>query len=255
MTMRSPKLVAIAGCLLFFTSSAFAAISKDQIILKLRRSVPSWIIERDVRAQGLAFSMDEGAASELRGKGASESLIRTLFEVSQKNQPFEQVPTPEKKLAETGSEASSFKMPDAKSARGRQGEETDSTKAYRSQTTQSKKSRAVVHGSHRNNMVDTGLIEDKEGNLEPAPGYEWVNPSDSNNFHVKKIGGLLNENGNLEPSPGYEWVDPNDPKNLNVRLRPGLVLDKDGKFTPAHGYDWLNPNDPDDLDVKLKLPQ
>jgi formylglycine-generating enzyme required for sulfatase activity len=81
--MKRASLIAIL--LLVLRPFSFATISKDEIIVQLRRSVPSWVIESRARRQGVTFAMDEQIASELRSKGASESLIRTLFEMSNKN--------------------------------------------------------------------------------------------------------------------------------------------------------------------------
>jgi len=71
--------------LLVLQPFSFGTISKDEIIVQLRRSVPSWVIEHRARSQGITFTMDEQIASELRSKGASESLIRILFEISNNN--------------------------------------------------------------------------------------------------------------------------------------------------------------------------
>jgi len=76
-----------AVLLLAFVQCSFAAVSKDQIIVGLRRSIPGDVIERIVRREGIAFTMDDQIASELRSKGAQQSLIQTLFEISSNPTP------------------------------------------------------------------------------------------------------------------------------------------------------------------------
>jgi len=97
----------ISALILFCASFTFAAVTKDQILLQLRRSVPNWIIERDARSKGLAFSMDESTASELRSRGASESLIRALFDLSRKNQQ----PTPTLKTGKQSDKTPQLALP------------------------------------------------------------------------------------------------------------------------------------------------
>jgi tetratricopeptide (TPR) repeat protein len=82
------RVSSIAILLLLLQPSSFGTVSKDEIIEQLRRSVPSWVIEHRARSQGITFAMDEQIADKLRRKGASESLIRTLFEISNKNRPM-----------------------------------------------------------------------------------------------------------------------------------------------------------------------
>jgi hypothetical protein len=72
---------------LVLVQCSFAAVSKDQIIVGLRRSVPSEVIERIVRSQGIAFTMDDQIADELRSRGAEQSLIQTLREMSNNPTP------------------------------------------------------------------------------------------------------------------------------------------------------------------------
>lgn len=94
------------------------------------------------------------------------------------------------------------------------------------------------------------VVRNAAGKLFPASGYEWVNPTASNDLRVRLMPGLVNtEDSKLRPTSGYEWVNPTAPKDFRVKLRPGLIRTEDG-FRPDKGYRWVNPKDPNDLRVE-----
>jgi hypothetical protein len=94
-----------------------------------------------------------------------------------------------------------------------------------------------------------GLIEDEKGHLHPASGYTWVSPNDPSDHRVKLITGLVRgENGSVHPASGYTWVSPNDPSDNRVKLIPGLVRGENGQLHPDVGYAWASPS-PNDLRV------
>ena len=110
------------------------------------------------------------------------------------------------------------------------------------------------------------VVWNADGQLEPAPGYEWAsdNPDD---YDVVWGGGqpasrsdgtphdtypnvVWNADGLLDPAPGYRWAS-DDPDSYDV-LRvtagtphdtyPNVVWDEDGQLEPATGYIWVTSN-------------
>jgi len=79
---RQHQVSQTAMLFLVLAQCCFAAVSKNQIVVGLRRSVPSEVIARIVRSQGIAFTMDDQIADELRSRGTEQSLIQTLRELS-----------------------------------------------------------------------------------------------------------------------------------------------------------------------------
>ena len=56
----------------------------------------------------------------------------------------------------------------------------------------------------------------RDGVYHVAPGYQWINPSDSADLRV--ISEQINIiNGKYCVAPGYQWVNPNDNTDLRVR--------------------------------------
>ncbi|MCG2719435.1 MAG: hypothetical protein L6266_01680 [Nanoarchaeota archaeon] len=56
----------------------------------------------------------------------------------------------------------------------------------------------------------------RDGVYHVAPGYQWVNPSDS--ADLKVMSEQINIiNGKYRVAPGYQWVNPNDNTDLRVR--------------------------------------
>lgn len=98
------------------------------------------------------------------------------------------------------------------------------------------------------------VVRDAAGKLLPASGYQWVNPADPNDLHVRLMPGLVDTgDGKLRPVNGYQWVNPVDPKDFRVKLMPGLIKTGDG-FRPDKGYGWVNPSDLNDIRVE-PIPQ
>lgn len=94
------------------------------------------------------------------------------------------------------------------------------------------------------------VVRNAAGKIFPASGYEWVDPTASNDLRVRLMPGLINIGDvELRPASGYEWVNPTALKDFRVKLRPGLVITEDG-FRPDKGYRWVNPKDGNDLRVQ-----
>ncbi len=116
------------------------------------------------------------------------------------------------------------------------------------------------------------VVWNAEGQLEPAPGFEWAS-DDPDSYDVVWGGGqtgnpaagtshdtypnvVWNAEGLLDPAPGYRWAN-DDPDSYDVLAvapdtphdtYPNVVWDADGQLQPASGYQWLS-DDPDSYDV------
>src|SRR5207253_571490 len=106
--------------------------------------------------------------------------------------------------------------------------------------------------SEQNDPNDVSLppnvVRNAEGKLNPAKGYQWLNPDDPKDFRVKPKPGLIESKpGTLHPANGYQWVDSNDSTDFRVQPKPGLVESEPGVLRPATGYRWISPNDPNDF--------
>lgn len=71
-------------------------------------------------------------------------------------------------------------------------------------------------------------LEEDEGGIRPAPGWEWVNPDDPDDVSVRlKVGYVLGDDGcSIEPADGWAWVDPDDAQNFEIRQEPRAGEDR-----------------------------
>ncbi len=125
------------------------------------------------------------------------------------------------------------------------------------------------------------VVWNSDGDLVPAPGYEWAS-DDLDDLSVVWGGGEQTGNppagtyhdtypnvvwtadGELEPAPGYDWAS-DDPDSFDVVWSgggqtgnppagtyhdtfPNVVWNAEGNLDPASGYRWAN-DDPNSFDV------
>lgn len=68
------------------------------------------------------------------------------------------------------------------------------------------------------------LVHRSDGLYQPAPGYEWIDPThELGNFDVRLHPGLIESDNALEPATGYVWENPDDPNDFWVVPAPGYV--------------------------------
>lgn len=125
--------------------------------------------------------------------------------------------------------------------------------------------RVVRHVIGRARLPEN-VVRRSDGQLAPAPGYEWVS-GEPGDFSVRWVPGKEwpgthleagSAQGNWKPAPGYAWVRPGDPSSAEVYWVPGtphnraphvLAAEAEGKWRTESGYRWMS-REPGDLRVE-----
>lgn len=116
------------------------------------------------------------------------------------------------------------------------------------------------------------VVVGPDGNLNPEPGWGWVN-DDPNDHSVQWHPGIQHpEHPNVlssqepdqwHPGPGYDWANPMGVNDMSVAWvegkthpdHPNVVSAKEeGQWYPAPGYRWVNPQVLDDFAVEPGSP-
>lgn len=115
-------------------------------------------------------------------------------------------------------------------------------------------------------QIPPHVVQGPDGQLNPEPGYSWVNdqPDDHRVEWVPgarhpELPGVIasGEPDQWRPAPGYDWAEANGVNDMRVVWTPGkrhsdhehvLAAEKQEEWTPEPGYRWLN-DDPNDLSV------
>ncbi|MFP5289298.1 MAG: hypothetical protein ACLGI9_26425 [Thermoanaerobaculia bacterium] len=145
-------------------------------------------------------------------------------------------------------------------------EKLEASRRERASAARPEKEEGRSAGEELPEQLPPHVVTGPEGQLNPEPGYSWVN-DDPGDHRVEWVPGARhpqfpgviasNEPDQWRPAPGYDWAEANGVNDMRVVWTPGkrhtdhehvLAAEKEGDWQPEPGHAWVN-DDPNDLSV------